>query len=207
MLRLLAALACALTLAACGADRTWAPDAQVAASRFVAVEPASITLVTVINDRNGSGAHSGLVINGTERVLFDPAGTFYHPSMPIRNDVHYGLTDRMYAFYLDYHTRDSATEKFHVIESTKLVPPEVAELVLQRAKDYGAVPKAYCSSSISAILRGVPGFEGLKGTMFPKALGKSFDTLPGVTVRTLTETSDLGDHGVQMIDDDGNPVN
>ncbi len=207
MLRLLAALACALTLASCGADRTWAPDDQVAAAHYVAGPPASITLVTVINDRNGSGAHSGLIINGSERVLFDPAGTFYHPSMPIRNDVHYGLTDRMYAFYLDYHTRDNPTEDFHVIESTKIVPLEVANLVLQRAKDYGAVPKAYCSTSISNILNGVPGFEGLKGSMFPKALGRSFDALPGVSARVITQQTDLGNHGVRMVDDDGNLVN
>ena len=207
MLRLLAALACLLTLAACGADRTWAPDDKVAAAHYVAGPPASITLITVINDRNGSGAHSGLIINGAERVLFDPAGTFYHPSMPIRNDVHYGLTDRMLAFYLDYHTRDSAEEKFHVIESTKIVSPEVAALVMQRAKDYGAVPKAYCASSISSILRGVPGFEGLSGSMFPKALGRSFDTLPGVTSRIITQQTDIGHHGVKMVDDDGKPVN
>lgn len=207
MLRRLAALACALTLAACGVDRTWAPDEQVAAAHFVAGPPPSVTLITVVNDRNGSGAHSGLIINGSERILFDPAGTFYHPNMPIRNDVHYGLTDRMYAFYLDYHTRDSATEKFHAIESTVIVSPQVAELVLQRAKAYGAVPKAYCASSISSILRGVPGFDTLPGTMFPKQLGKAFDVLPGATRRVITEETDLGQHGVRMIDDDGNPVN
>lgn len=206
MLHRLAALACALMLAACGADPTWAPDDRVAAARYVAGPPTEITLVTVINDRNGSGAHSGLIINGSERVLFDPAGTFHHDNMPVRNDVHYGLNDRMKAFYLDYHTRDNATEKFSVIESTLLVSPQVAELVMQRAKDYGAVPKAYCASSISNILSGVPGFEGLGTTMFPKKLGESFDQLPGVTRRIITQQTDLGDHGVLLVDKDGNPV-
>lgn len=207
MLRLMAALACALTLGACGVDRTYAPEAEVQAARFVAGPPPSVTLITVINDRNGSGAHSGLIINASERVLFDPAGTFSHPAVPVQNDVHFGMTDRMVSFYLDYHTRDSATEEFHVIESTRIVSPQVAELLLQRAKDYGPVPKGFCASSISSILRGIPGFESVKATMFPKQLEASFDTLPGVSRRMIYEDSDIGQHGVQMVDKDGRPVN
>lgn len=201
------ALLCALALAACGADRTWAPESQVSAARFVSDAPPSVTLITVVNDRNGSGAHSGLIINGSERVLFDPAGTFMHPDVPVRNDVHFGMTDRMVDFYIDYHTRDSDTERYYLIESTRFVSPQVAELVMQRAKDYGAVPKAYCASSVSDILRGVPGFESLPGTMFPKALERAFDELPGVTRRVVTQATSKTDHGVVMVDKAGNAVN
>lgn len=207
MRKLFAALACALTLAACGVDKTWAPEAEVQSARFVAGPPPSITLYTVINGRNGSGAHSGLLINGSERVLFDPAGTFMHPAVPVRNDVHYGMSDRMVTFYLDYHTRDSASENFYLIESTLIVSPEVAEMVMNRAKTYGAVPKAYCASSISTILRGVPGFESLPSTMFPKKLGAAFNELPGVSYRTVTEATPLPAHGVTMVDKKGNQVN
>lgn len=209
MLRVLLAFGCVAVLAACGAEPTWAPDDKVAAARYVAGPPPAITLFTVINDRNNSGAHSGLMINGSQRVLFDPAGTFELPGLPIRNDVHFGITDRALNFYRDYHARDSETEKFHIVERTLVVPPEVAELVMQRAMDYGAVPKAYCANSIATILRGVPGFESLPGTMFPIRLGDAFGELPGVQTQIFTEANDnpgLG-HGVVMVDKKGNRIN
>lgn len=209
MLRALAAICAVAFLAACGADNTWEPEERVQAARYVAGPPASITLYTVINDRNNSGAHSGLLINGSQRVLFDPAGTFSHPQAPVQHDVHYGMTDRIVNFYLDYHARDSETEKFHVIEHTMIVSPEVAEMVMQRAIAYGSVPKAGCANSISNILRGVPGFDGLKSSWFPKQLGASFGQLPGVSERIVTEENDNPGtgHGVILVDKQGNRVN
>lgn len=209
MLRALPALGLVAVLSACGVDKTWAPDDQVAAARYVAGPPPSVTLFTVINDRNGTGAHSGLMINASQRVLFDPAGTWELPGIPIRNDVHFGITDRVLNFYRDYHARDSETEKFHIIERTVVVSPEVAELILQRAMSNGAVAKAFCANSIADILRGAPGFEGLPATMFPIKLGEGFATLPGVQTQIITEENDnpgLG-HGVIMVDKKGNRIN
>lgn len=209
MLRAFMALCAVALLSACGADKTYDPDAEVARARYVAGPPTSITLFTGINDRNGGGVHSALLINGSQRVLFDPAGTWEHPAVPVQNDVHFGMTDRMVNFYLDYHARDSDKEKFHVIEHTLIVSPQVAELILQRALAYGAVPKAGCANSISTILRGVPGFESVPSTWFPKKLGEGFGKLPGVTTRIVTEENDNpGEgHGVILVDDDGNRVN
>ena len=209
MLRIVLALVGALFLVACGAEPKWAPDDRVAAARYVAGPPTSITLYTVINDRNNSGAHSGLLINGSQRVLFDPAGTWQHPAIPERNDVQFGMTDRMVNFYLDAHARDTDKEKFHVIEQTLLVSPQVAEMILNRALNYGAVPKAGCANSISTILRGVPGFEAVPATWFPKRLGEGFGKLPGVQTRIVTEENDNpGEgHGVILVDDDGKQVN
>ncbi len=111
MLRLALALMALLGLAACGADQTFAPQAEVDAARYVEGPPTYIVLYTGINDRNGSGAHSALLVNASQRVLFDPAGTFTHPRAPVQGDVHYGITDSVLAAFLDYHARDSATEK------------------------------------------------------------------------------------------------
>ena len=209
MLRVVAALCAVAFLSACGAEAVWDSDERVAASRYVSGPPPSITLYTVINDRNNSGAHSGLLINGSQRVLFDPAGTWEHPHAPERNDVHFGMTDRIVNFYLDYHARDSETEKFHVIEDTLVVSPEVAELIMRRAMEYGAVPKAGCANSISTILRDIPGFENMPATFFPKKLGAAFGELPGVQRRIVTEVNDnpgVG-HGVIMVDKKGNRIN
>jgi predicted small lipoprotein YifL len=196
MRRLLLCLAALLTLAACGtAEPTWAPDDAVASARYDHPGPKTITLFTVLATRNNAGAHAGLMINGSQRVMFDPAGTWRHPQLPERNDLHYGITPKMVDFYLDYHAR----ETFYVVEQTIEVSPEVAELAISRVIAYGAVPKAQCTKSISAILGGLPGFESLPQTWFPKALMDAFGTLPGVKSRTITDSDANDNHGVLLI--------
>ena len=93
-----------------------------------------------------------------------------------------------------------------VIEQTVIVPPGVAEAVLQRALAYGAVPKSQCASSVTSILRGVPGFESIKWSMFPKAVMTSFGKLPGVTTRVITDDDDDNNHGVLLVQHDGTPL-
>jgi hypothetical protein len=164
MRSLTAALILPLALGACGgAEPIWAPDDVVARAVYHSPEPTSITLLTVVSTSNGSGAHTGIIINASQRVIFDPAGTFKHPLMPERNDVHYGLTDQRLEVYIDYHARVT----FDVVTQKILVPPEIAELVVNKVQAHGAVAKAHCTDSTSALLRTVPGFESLPHTWYP----------------------------------------
>jgi hypothetical protein len=202
MLRFVVCLLALLGLAACGAQSKWAPDDQVQAARFVAGPPTYITLYTVVNKTSGSGAHSAILVNASERVIFDPAGSWYHPRLPERNDVHFGMTDKAIAFYVDYHARKT----YDVIEQKVFVSPEVAELVLNRVKAYGAVPKAMCTNATSTVLRGVPGFESLPSTWFPKKLSQAFGALPGVTTRVITDDDDETNHGILLVQANGNPL-
>lgn len=190
-----------LGLAAC-AQPKWAPEEQVQAARYVAGPPTYITLYTVVNKRNGSGAHSAILVNASERVIFDPAGTWYHPQLPERNDVTFGMTDKAINFYIDYHTRVT----YDTIEQKVLVSPEVAELVLQRVKAYGAAAKGTCTIATSGVLRGVPGFESLPSTWFPKALSREFGKLPGVTTRVITDEDADDNTGVLLLQRDGTPL-
>ncbi|MDP1668758.1 hypothetical protein [Phaeovulum sp.] len=195
MRRLLICLFLPLLLAACGAEPVWAPDDAVARAVYSSKAPPSITLFTVISTDTGSGAHSALIIDGVQRVLFDPAGTWYHPFVPERNDVHYGITDQMRVFYIDYHAR----ETYWVLEQTVPVSLEVAEVLRARVEAYGAVPKAFCSNSVSTILGGVPGFENVNTTMFPKALSRAFGELPGVTSAEHYDGDPDDNSGVLMV--------
>ena len=190
-----------VALTACAAEPKWAPDEAVAKAHFVAEAPRSITLFTVVSTRSGSGAHSGLLINASEQVMFDPAGTWYHPYLPERNDVHFGVTPRMISFYIDYHARKT----YNVIEQTVLVSPEVAELIKQRAEAYGAVPKAECANSISTILGGVPGFDSIKHTWFPNKLSAEFGKIPGATYKLITDDDADDNHGVLMVQAENAP--
>jgi hypothetical protein len=201
-MRLILCFVALLGLTACAAEPIFAPQEAVSAARYVHDGPTSITLYTVINNRSGSGAHSGLLINASQRVMFDPAGTWRHPRVPERNDVHYGITPRIVNFYIDYHAR----ETFRVIEQTIVVSPGVAELVKQRAEAYGAVPKAQCSNSITSILAGVPGFEGIRSTWYPKKLSDQFGQLPGVTSRTITDDDADKNHGVLLVQAGETPI-
>jgi hypothetical protein len=200
-MRILLCLIALLGLAAC-AQPKWAPDEQIAAVRFVEGPPTYITLYTVVNKTSGSGAHSAILVNASERVIFDPAGTWYHPKLPERNDVTYGMNDKALAFYIDYHTRVT----YDTIEQKVYVSPEVAEMVLQRVKNYGAVGKALCTNATSSILRGVPGFESLPQTFYPKKLSKAFGKLPGVTTRVITDDDDDNNHGILLVQHDGTPL-
>jgi hypothetical protein len=202
MLRAFLSLLALLTLAACGAEPVWAPEERVQAARYVHDGPPSITLFTVINNRSNAGAHSGLMINDSERIMFDPAGTWNHPRIPERNDVHYGITPRIVNFYIDYHAR----ETFRVVEQTVVVSPGVAELVARRAKEYGAVPKAQCANSISSILRGVPGFEGIRNTWYPNKLMEDFAKIPGVTGRVIYDQDADKNHGVLLVQSSQAPL-
>ena len=202
MLRLVLSLVALLGLAACGAEPKWAPEEQVQAARFVAGPPTYITLYTVINKTSGSGAHSAILVNASERVIFDPAGTWHHPRLPERNDVHFGMTDKALAFYIDYHAR----ETYDVVEQKIFVSPEVAELVLAKVKAYGAVPKAMCTNATSSILRSVPGFESMPATWYPKKLSDAFGQLPGVIEQRITDDDDDSNHGVLLVQANGDPL-
>ena len=182
VLRVLAGLLAALVLSACTADHKWASDAEVARARYVDPNPPSITLFTSVNTRTKAGAHAGLMINGSERVLYDPAGSFAHSAVPEREDMLYGMTPTMLGFYANF----QGTAPFQLIEQTIYVTPEVAEQVKQAAIAHGSANKAACTIAIGSILSKVPGFESLPNTYFPKTMFRAFAKLPGVHTQIVT---------------------
>lgn len=194
----LALLILPLILLACGgpAEPVWAPEEAVRKFAYRHEGPPEIRLYTVVSKRNGSGAHSGLLISTpSERILFDPAGTFSLPFTPERNDVHYGMTENAVKVYIDYHAR----ETFDVIEQRLQVSSEQAYQLARLVKDYGAVPKAQCSVSITSVLREVPGFETIPVSYFPVSTSKAFGLLPGVSTRLITDDDADKNHNVLLV--------
>jgi hypothetical protein len=175
MRRILLAILLPLSLAAC-AEPVWAPEEEVRRAAYRHDGPPALTLFTVVSNRDGSGGHTALLVSGSQRVVFDPAGTFKHPALPERNDVVFGMTDKAVQFYKDYHAR----ETFHVVSQEVRVSPEVAEAALRAVQEYGAVPKAFCSNATTEVLRGLPGFETVPRSFSPLATMRWFDALPGV---------------------------
>lgn len=165
-----------LAIAGCGAQSVWAPDDLVARNIYRHDGPPRITLMTMKSIDGDQGAHSALIINASQRVIWDPAGTFGHPSIPERNDVIFGATPRVLEFYTSYHSR----ETFYTTIMDLYVSADVAEMALRAVMANGAVSKAHCSVSTSKILRSLPGFESIRVTYFPNNLEERFGALPGV---------------------------
>ncbi len=193
MHRLIAWILLPVLLAACGAEPKWAPEEDIRRVAYRAEGPAKITLFTVINNRSNSGAHSALMVNGSQRVIFDPAGTWWHHSIPERNDVHFGITPRVLEFYVDYHARES----YRVVMQEITVSPEVAQMAMREVQAYGAVPKAFCARSTSEILSRLPGFGSIRQTFYPKDLRRQFAQIPGVRERIIYDRDD-DDHSALL---------
>lgn len=178
-----------LALAACGGvirEEILAPQSAIDAAAYVHPGAKRLTLLTMKNTGSGNGAHTGLMINASQRVLWDPAGTFGHSSIPERNDVHFGITPRIEQFYISFHSRIT----FYTLIQEVDVSPEVAEMAMRMAIANGPTPSAACTRHTSRMIAALPGFEGIKTSFFPNNLSDQFENIPGVRSREYRETDD-----------------
>ncbi len=175
-------------LAACTGSTDLPPADQVAKRSFVSGQPSSVTLVTMKATRNGRGEHSALLIDGSERVLYDPAGSFSLPKyVHEHRDVHYGVTDEVMEIYNYYHAR-----KTHFVEMLELpVSREMADLLISRADAEGPQPKMYCARAVGRVLKPVGPFGDVPITFFPEPVHEAFAKIPGVK-RTEIREGDVG---------------
>lgn len=176
LVRLVVLLGLTATLAACAGQQEWASDQSVAAARYVHGGAPELTLVTIMNYRTGNGDHTALFINGSERVLFDPAGSWKLDTVPERNDLHYGISPNIGASFYLSHVR--ATH-YAVVQRLR-VTPDIAQQTMVLALAAGPVPSARCALSTSAILRTFPGFAAIRSSWYPHRLMQDFAKLPGV---------------------------
>ena len=154
-----------LVTVGCSVKSVRAPEEKIQEVRYRHPGAAAITLVTVLNVGSNNGAHTALIINASERVIFDPSGSFSYV----------------------YHTRFN----YYTTAQTVDVLAEVAEGLLHRVKKNGAVSQALCSQSISALLVATPGFERIQRSYFPDQLAISFATLPNVRTRVFRQPEDI----------------
>ena len=145
----------------------------------------------MINVWSGNGAHSSLLIDASQRVMFDPAGSFKNETIPGRNDVLFGISPRVEEFYVSYHARQT----YYVEGQRILVSDEIAERALQLVMANGAVPKSACALAVSKVLRDIPGFENIRRTISPTRIRDDFAKIPGV-VTTIYREDDADDKSI-----------
>lgn len=180
----------ALALSGCEMYTPATPD-EIARAIYVSPEEPSVTLVSMVNARSGRSAHSGLLINGSQQVLYDPAGTFTHPDLPRAGDIHYGMTPRFTDYYERYHARfDYFVEVQHVP-----VTRAEADQIIANAIARGQSLKMECALTTASVLRPVSPFTDVRTTFFPESLRKDFASLPGVETRYVYE-DDIGQNRV-----------
>ena len=172
-----------LALSACTGQEVWAPDDLVSQSIYRAPGQNYLTLYTMKNIRDDAGAHSALLINASQRVLFDPAGSWSQDVMPERNDMLFGVSPRLEDYYVSFHARVT----FYVVGQKVPVAPEVAEQAFNLALQAGPVFQSSCARVTSRILRELPGFESIGRTWFPNSIAEDFARLPGVQTREYRE--------------------
>ena len=191
--RALLGVCAVVALSGCAADPVWAPDEQVIAAAYRAPGPTRVTLLTMVSNSTGAGGHSALMIDGAQRLIFDPAGSWYHPQAPERNDVIFGMSPQLFDFFMDYHAR----ETFHVVVQELDVTPEVAASLSQRVQAYGAVPNSQCSRAISTVLSQTEWFEGMSVSWFPITTMENFGEIPGV--RSSQVFDDDSDNNLELL--------
>lgn len=180
---ILLAVFCAVALSGCAVKpEIERSDDAVAQAAYRHAGPPELRLYTMKNNSTGSGAHSALMVNGSQRVIFDPAGSFRNEAIIRRGDVIFGVTPVM----LDTYTRFHARNAFHVQVQTLPVSAELAEAVLRASMTMGRQQDARCAASISSMLGQFPEF-GISQTWFPNTLAEQFAQLPGVTSQSLRE--------------------
>lgn len=177
------ALCALVALTACGAPSVYAPDEKLGQVRYSEPDRAYVTLLTILNVGSDRGAHTALLVNGSERVLFDPAGSFVSDTAPERNDVLFGINPAELDFFIDYHTR----REFYTVAQTIDVDLAVANDLIARMQTVGPVAQALCARSTSALLRETSGFETLSGFWFPEKLMAQFGALPNSRAATFRD--------------------
>lgn len=169
-------------LAGCAAEAVWAPDEAVTRAAYRHEAPPRLTVFTMINNESGAGMHSSLMINGAQRVIFDPAGSFHHETIPERHDVLYGITPQVADVYTRYHARKT----YHVRIQRLDVSPEMAARAMQLVQANGPVAPSQCALATSRILGEL--FPGqVRRSWFPRKTADDFGKIPGVTEEKLYE--------------------
>lgn len=167
---------CALPLAACAGtfNRISSADAEAARSPWAGAPEVILVTVTL----EGLGMHSGLVVAGSQRVVYDPAGGWDTPAPLEQGDLRYDMTPARMADYLGYHSRGGR----EVVLIRRPVPPPVADAAIAFAETRAPLPFGACAFGTSALLSRLPGFEPIVPMIGPRRLRSAFMQLDGAEI-------------------------
>lgn len=178
-----------LAVAACTSaiEVTASSSAEIRAARYVSPNPPSITLLTMVNTNSGTGEHSAILINGSQQVIYDPAGSFRHSTAPRADDVNYGMHPGLVRVYKSFHARFG----YYVVAQEVPVSRELADAMLAKAIEVGTTSQLFCANSTSKVLNSFEMFRDIPTTFYPGKIMREFAKIPGVAT-TYTYEEDEG---------------
>lgn len=176
-----------LFVGGCASNSGTAPAEEISAAQFTNPAPASVSLLTMVNDRSGGGEHSALLINGSQQVIYDPAGTFRHSQLPRRDDMVYGITPQFASYYNSYHARFG----YYVQVQTLDISREQADQMIAASQARGHVGKLFCANAISDVLNDFSQFSEVRDTFFPGAIMKRVAAIEEIDTVIVRE-DDIG---------------
>jgi len=180
-------LGSSLFVAGCASNSGTAAVEEISAAQFSNPEPASISVITMVNSNSGFGEHSALLINGSQQVIYDPAGTFRHSQLPRRDDMVYGITPRFANYYNSYHARFG----YHVQVQSMDISREQADQMIASAQARGHVGKLFCAAAISDVLNDYPQFSNIRDTFLPGGIMKRVAEIDAIDTLIIRE-DDIG---------------
>jgi hypothetical protein len=180
-------LGVSLFAAGCAGNSGSALPEEIAAAQVSLAAPTTISVITMVNARSEFGEHSALLINGSQQIIYDPAGSFRHSELPRRDDVVYGITPRFADYYNSYHARFGYYVKVQTLE----ISLEQADAMIAAAQARGHVPKLFCATAIADVLNDFPQFADIPVTFFPGAIMKRVALIDAVDTLIIRE-DDIG---------------
>ena len=176
-----------LFVAGCAGNSGTAPTAEISAAQFNNPDPAFVSLITMVNSNSEIGAHSALLLNGSQQIIYDPAGSFRHSELPRRDDVVYGITPRFADYYNSYHARFGYYVKVQTLDISR----EQADAMIAAAQARGHVGKLFCATAVADVMNDFPQFANIPVTFFPGAIMKRVARIDAVDTVVISE-DDIG---------------
>lgn len=182
----------ALVLTACSSQPViYDSDDLVRSVRYQHPGPKYVTVLTMFNVSSDNGAHTALIINASERVIFDPAGNFRHSKIPEQHDVLYGITPRALKGFIDCHARATFYAKLQTVE----ISAQSAERAFRHVQQLGHQNDAACTTTVSGTLALLPEFQGhVRQVFFPNKLHDMMQRVPGVVEQEVRQDDDPDKH-------------
>ncbi len=145
--------------------------------------PIELSLLSAVATLGNSSEHSALLINGSQRVIYDPAGTYdpaKEPSWyvhPRKYDIHYGVNDLALRQYIVSHARIG----YFVEQLSRRITLEQADRAIELCEERGETNFSLCAVSCSWVLQRLDGFETVKTSLFPQKIREDFMNLSDVS--------------------------
>lgn len=168
-------------------------DPTIVSSRaYISEEAPYVALLTMVNDSGDHGEHSGILINASQTVLYDPAGSFrYEEQLARSRDIHYGMSPRMVDYYQRYHARFG----YYVVTQKIYITAEEAEALFRKANEIGTTGQLRCGHSASSVLNSLPRFANIPTTYWPGKIRDAMAEVPGIET-SYTRENDVGQNYV-----------